>query len=614
MLKNLVMILFFLLVPALRSTEIFGQELELGGKAALDIHPTDVVLWTPVQALADGKGHLLVALRLATKDQFSIYKNKLEFRGPAGFSMAIKTAPDSRKQQDPMGEGETDVYDGGDFELELIGDKPLNSGTVSIFVTFLGCTHKICLFPYTQELKVPVYLSEEKSMTGEAPLPSSSPEASSPPVGDSPAGFTSDAPKTKGSGGLSLEEEYAEKLKSGTLPFGLLLIVIFIGGLATNLTPCVFPMIPITLRLLARDGHKPKEGTILYALGIILTYTALGVLASLSGDVFGSLLANKWVNVGFGLVFAILAVTMLGFGNLSRLQNLGASLGSGRASSLNSLGMGAGAGLVAAPCTGPIMGALIAYSTHLTSAWQSILLFFLYSLGFALPYVFLGLAANRVKSFKISARIQVAIKMIFAAAMFGLAAYYLKNTAYESLHAIKGYWQWIAIGCLLAGGMGIGVILSRASLMHHKATQLVPTIIFGLGLFATVQWATGTDIASELKWIKDETKGYAEAKEKDRPIIIDGWADWCVACKEMDKSTFLDPAVISLLKEDWVIIKLDLTESNEVNEALAQKYEMPGLPTLVMIPADGDLTKAKRITGYVSSERLIQELKSFQGK
>lgn len=573
------------------------------GKAELDIQPTDVIIWSPVQALSDGKGRILVALRLETKNQFTIYKNKLELRGPNGYSLVVKTAPESRKQKDPMGEGETDVYDGGDFEIELAGGKPINSGTLSIFVTFLGCTHKICLFPYTQELKVPVYLSEENSLAPELPgaLPSD------------PAQTIAAAPDTK-TPGLSLEEEYAEKVKTGALPFSLLLFVVFIGGLATNLTPCVFPMIPITLRLLARDGHKPKEGSLFYAAGIILTYTGLGVLASFSGGVFGSILANPWVNVGFGVIFAILAVTMLGFGNLSRLQNIGASLGSGRASALNSLGMGAGAGLVAAPCTGPIMGALIVYAAHLSSPWQSILLFFLYSLGFAIPYVFLGMAANRVKNFKISPRIQVAIKMIFAAAMFGLAAYYLKNVAYGVLHSIQGYWKPLAIGFLLVGAVGIGIILSRAHLMHHKVTQLVPTLIFGLGLFATVQWAVGTDIAAEIPWLKTETAAFAQSKNQGKPIFLDGWADWCVACKEMDKTTYLDPQVISLLKAKWVFVKLDLTEASETNEALAQKYEMPGLPTIVLIPADGDLTKAKKLTGYVSRDRLIQELESFQGK
>ncbi len=608
MLKPLLAFLFFSSFASFITSEVFGQELALQGKADLDIQPTDVIQWTPVQALSDGTGHLLVALRLGTKDQFTIYKDKLEIRGPAGYAVTMKSAPESRRQKDPMGEGETDVYDGGDFEIELLGGKPINSGTVSVFVTFLGCTHKICLFPFTQELKIPVYLSAEQSMSGEA---TSAAESAAAAPALSPAQGQSAAAMIKG---LSLEEEYAEKLKAGALPFAVLLLVVFIGGLATNLTPCVFPMIPITLRLLARDGHKPKEGTLLYAAGIILTYTALGVLASLSGEVFGSILANPWVNLGFAVVFAVLAITMLGFGNLSRLQNLGASLGSGRASSLNSLGMGAGAGLVAAPCTGPIMGALIASSAHFANPWQPTLLFFLYSLGFALPYVFIGMAADHVKSFKLSPKIQVATKMLFAAGMFGLAAYYLKNVAYASLHAVQGYWQWLALGLLAVGSLGMLWILSKASLMHHKATQLLPTIVFGLGIFAAVQWATGTDLVSELHWIKSETEGFALAKEQNRPVVIDGWADWCIACKKMDQSTFHEPEVISLLKQNWVFVKLDLTEINDENAALAHKYDMPGLPTLVMIPANGDLSKAKKLTGYVSSERLIQELKSFQGQ
>ncbi|RYZ59078.1 MAG: hypothetical protein EOP07_05200 [Proteobacteria bacterium] len=138
MLKYVLAFLFLAIAPSILSSASFAQEFDPLGKTATDIHPTDVIQWTPVQALSDGKGHLLVGLRLETKDQFTIYKNKLEVRGPNGYSIAIKSAPESRKQMDPMGEGETDVYFGGDFELELIGDKPINSGMVSIFVTFLG--------------------------------------------------------------------------------------------------------------------------------------------------------------------------------------------------------------------------------------------------------------------------------------------------------------------------------------------------------------------------------------------------------------------------------------------------------------------------------------------
>ncbi len=608
--KNLIQLLILLFVALGFDSTNFAQTFDPNGSGATDIHPKDVIIWNPVQALSDGKGKLLVGIRLETRDQFAIYKNKLELRGPSGYSLRIANAPESRRQQDPMGEGETDVYDGGDFEIELIGDKPINEGTVSLFVTSLGCTHKICLFPFTQELKVPIYLIDESSLAKEIQTTESTPAPE--------AASSSDQAKledlTTPLSSLSLEEQYAAKLKSGTLSFGILLLVVFIGGLATNLTPCVFPMIPITLRLLAREGHKPIEGTLLYASGIIGSYTILGFVASLSGGIFGSILANPWVNAAFGVLFIMLAITMLGFGNLSRLQNLGATLGSGKASTWNSIAMGAGAGLVAAPCTGPIMAALIAYSAQLDSRGQAILLFFLYSLGFAIPYVFLGMAAKRVKSFKVSPRIQVGVKMIFAAAMFGLAAYYLKNTAYESLLVVKGHWQTLATILLTLGAVGMALILSRGTLLHRKGTQLLPAIFFGLGLFALVQVATGTDLVSELKWIKSEQEAYDIATKENKPILVDGWADWCVACKDMDKSTFRDERVISLLKDKWVFVKLDLTESNEANESLAAKYEMSGLPTLVLVPQDGDLKKAKRLTGYLSADRLLEELANFQGQ
>lgn len=628
--------LFAALLTALLTgfTPIAAQEFspDASGKGDIDIHPTDVIIWNPIQALADDKGRLSVGLRLETRQQFSIYKAKLELRGPNGYALSVKNEPPARRQQDPMGEGEIEVYDGGDFEIELVGQRPYTESTVSIFVTFLGCTHSICLFPYTQELKLPVYKDETPADAGPAlgadvptgpaaiddPTGSTASDDGAAPPESETATATRDVEAKPADGAaesvLSFEEQYAERLKSGDLPFALLLLVVFLGGIATNLTPCVFPMIPITLRLLARQGHKPLAGTLLYAGGIIVTYTGLGLAASLSGGIFGSILANPWVNLAFALIFLALGVTMLGFGNLSKLQNLGALLGSGRSSNLNSFGMGAGAGLVAAPCTGPIMGALLAYSTQLNDPIKSLTLFFLYSLGFALPYIVLGLVANRVAAFKVSPRIQVGIKLVFAAAMFGLAAYYLKNPAYKALSALNGQWLTLALVFGAIGVAGVAVILRSPHLMHKKQVQLLPTLILGLALFAAVQRLTGNDLVSTLHWYKQEGEAYTVAAAQKKPMLVDGWADWCVACKEMEKTTFQDPSVISLLHERYVLVKLDLTELNETNEALAQKYDMQGLPTLVLLPSDGDMSKSRKLTGFVSGERLLKELEAFQGR
>ncbi|WP_176736927.1 protein-disulfide reductase DsbD family protein [Oligoflexus tunisiensis] len=589
---------------------LVAQEFDPDGKTRLDIRPNDVIIWEGVQAVQDRDGHLLVGLRLRTKDNFSIYKSRLKVQARGGFIASIKSAPTPRLQEDPLGEGQVEVYDGGDFEIELIGTEKYTDSMLSVGVTFLGCTHKICLFPYTEELEIPVY----NDTSGISAAASTSEESTGLKDFSSPtdtAATISEAPSTSH---LTTEEKYAERLKSGQLPWGIVLLVVFLGGVATNLTPCVFPMIPITLRLLAQQGHARLASTLVYALGIIVTYTGLGLVATLGGGVFGSILANPWVNVGFAIIFVVLGMTMLGFGDLSKLQAFGSQMGAGKSSFLNAFGMGAGAGLVAAPCTGPIMGALLAYATTLNSVGQSLGLFFLYSTGFALPYVFLGMAAKRVTAFKVSPRIQVSVKILFSAAMYALALYYLKNPLQEWIKPVQGYWFKLFIGLLVISLPILILIVRNSSLILRKGVQLAPTILLGCALFAGIQWLSGGDISTKLDWLKDESTAYTEAQKTGRPILIDGWADWCIACKDMDKTTFQDPEVISLLQDEWVIVKLDMTQNTDADMALAEKYGMPGLPTLVLVPADGDLSRSRTLTGYVGAKRLLDELRSFKGK
>ncbi len=604
---TLTLLLFTLLSGfAFRSN---AQDLgDVGQKKILDIRPADVIRWEAVQALSHKDGTVVVGLRLSTEQQFSIYKKRLVIEGPAGFIARVITEAPARLQEDPMGEGQVEVYDGGDFEVEFKGDAAPIEKTFKLHITSLGCTHKICLFPYTQELQVPVFAAstaEELAPSAVGPADSSSPTAAV----DQDASATDPAASQGG-----LQERYAEKLKSGSLPFWLVLLVSFLGGIATNLTPCVFPMIPITLRLLARQGQSPLAGTSFYAAGIVLTYSSLGIVASLTGGFFGSLLAHPAVNVVFGLIFLGLGFTMLGFGDFSRLQNLGAQFGSGKASHLNALGMGAGAGLVAAPCTGPIMGALLAYAAQQQSSLQALSLFVIYSLGFALPYLGLGLVAHRATAFKLSPKVQVAVKLVFAAAMVGLAAYYLKNPAYKALESLRGHWKLLSISLVTIGIVLVGSIIRSAHLMLQKSAHLLPSLVLGLGFFASIQWLSGADLSPQLQWIKHEDEAFALAAKSQKPVFIDGWADWCVACKELDQITFHDPAVIEELSQNWILLKLDLTELTDTNEALAEKYGMQGLPTLLMLPQDGRLDAQKKIVGFTPPERLLQELKAFPRK
>ena len=146
-------------------------------------------------------------------------------------------------------------------------------------------------------------------------------------------------------GSLDLESSWAQGFKEGRFSFAAILGVVFLGGLFTNFTPCVYPMIPITLRLLGSQGGSPIVSGSLYAGGILLTYTTLGVSAALSGSLFANFMASTVFNIVFAAVMVALGLSMLGLGNFSVLQSIGARLGAGRPSPRNTVLMGAGAGL-----------------------------------------------------------------------------------------------------------------------------------------------------------------------------------------------------------------------------------------------------------------------------
>jgi thiol:disulfide interchange protein DsbD len=110
---------------------------------------------------------------------------------------------------------------------------------------------------------------------------------------------------------------------------------------------------------------------------------------------------------------------------------------------------------------------------------------------------------------------------------------------------------------------------------------------------------------------KTEEPGFAVAKAEGKPILIDMWAEWCEACKKMDVTTFADPRVRQLLASRWVMIKLDLTEDNEYSQGVQTKYALQGLPTLVMMNSDADLTTRKMLTAAQTADELLSELERF---
>jgi thioredoxin:protein disulfide reductase len=499
-----------------------------------------------------------------------------------------------------MGEGEVEVYREGNFLIKFSTLTAIEDRLFPVSVTFLGCTERLCLFPYTQTFSLPL------AQVDSSPVRSLDAEDSAEDADNVSSPRTSD--KAIEGKPLSLTEQVA----GGALSLEWLVIVLFFGGLATNLTPCVFPMIPITLRILGRQGQAPWLSSGLYGLGILLTYTALGAVAGLTGGLFGAFMASTVVNVAFAVMFAVLGLSMLGYGQFSWAQNVGNKFGSGRTSAANTLLMGAGAGLVAAPCTGPILGALLAYTAQMQDPWAAIFLFFIYSLGFALPYVFLGSFAGKASKWQVSPKVQVGVKLLFAAAMFGLVFYYLRIPFYRELQHFAGFWGALSLGFGFVGLLFCAAYLIK--LPPGKLWAVGPAVCLGIGIFAFSQWSTGGDRTSdiELNWHQSVDTAVVQGLREGKPILVDGWAEWCEACKKMDGTTYLDANIRQYLQQNWIIVKLDFTEMNNDQVALSEKYGMQGLPVTLLLPPNGDLARQRKLIGYVSAEELLHALESFQ--
>ena len=561
-----------------------------------DIRPENVIHWQAAGGQTFADGTIELGVRLFTEQGFTLYTDKVSFSVPPGYEIQTLVSPPSVKQYDPISRAEVNVFSGGDFKVLISGVEKWTKDKFPISIKSIGCTTSICLFPYTVVVEVPVYPSTEA--------------VSELSTGDDAGGSVGDDEE-------SWDTQLASQLASGGSSTWLLFLIVFLGGLLTNLTPCVAPMIPITVRLLGNQNLSPLLNSTLYASGIMVTYTGLGSIAVFSGSAFGTFMSSVPLNIGFSVVMALLGLSMLGFGNLAFLQGIGARIGSGKPSARNTFLMGAGAGLVAAPCTGPVLGALLAYTSGQQSSLQGVILMASYSLGFALPYVMLGGVAAKASTMKVSPNIQLMIKLTFASVMFGLSLYYLRIPAYELLQILRPYWGSTAAALLPLGVVLVVIYLVSPKFQHRKVFMMVPSLVLGVGLFAGSQWLTSSgDIGASdgLKWHKSLEEGFAAARESNKPILMDHWAEWCEACKKMDVTTFVDPRVVRELKEHWVLIKLDLTKGTDEDDDHMDKYGISGLPTLVLLDSEAMQLSQENVVGYVSGGGLLKRLRAYKTK
>lgn len=404
-------------------------------------------------------------------------------------------------------------------------------------------------------------------------------------------------------------------------------VMAFGGGLLTCLTPCVYPMIAITVSVFgARSASTWRERVMLssaFVLGIVVLFTSMLVGAALTGSIFGRALSNPWVLAGIAVVFIALAASMFGAFEMTLPDSL-----MQRLSTVGGLGYGGAfllglvSGVVAAPCTGPVLTGILIWIGRTQNVALGAVVGALFSLGLGLPFFLVGAFAVSLPK---GGKWMLSVKSFFGVVMLIVALHYLQVGFPVLAEPAQGTTMFLlamvglAILGLAIGGVHLAWDDGGTGVKVRKAVGIVAITLGGFWAWASIDIpATGEAMAATttpdkpgaaapLVWEHSEQTATTRAKTESKPMLIDFTADWCAACKELSRETFSDPRVMAEASR-FVACKVDATddEDEQIN-AVKEKYKVVGLPTVVLYDSKGQ--ERKRFNEFVDAEKFLAAIK-----
>lgn len=385
---------------------------------------------------------------------------------------------------------------------------------------------------------------------------------------------------------------------------GVSLLFIFLGGLALNLTPCVYPLIPITVSYFGgQTGGRPAKVfglATLYILGMAVTYSVLGVLAALSGSLFGAALQSPPVLIFIALVMITLALSMFGLYEFKVPSALMQIAGGSKPGLFGAFFMGLTVGFVAAPCIGPFVLGLLTYIGATANPVLGFWMFFVLALGLGAPFLLLGTFSGLLQNLPRSGMWMVWIKKIFGVILLAMAAYFVAPILPNWLA------KYLLPAILLLGGLYVGLIESTkfSSKIFPWLKRAAAAIFAGIALW--LAWPEQEAHAGT--WLALNDAALAQAQQEAKPVIIDFTADWCLACKELERFTF-PHAEVRARAEGFVFLRGDLTKyaSPEV-QSIREQYAIKGLPTIVFLDAAGKEIDDLRVIGFVDGKEFARRM------
>jgi thiol:disulfide interchange protein DsbD len=592
---------------------------QLGGGAMPAAKDLVQITAAPVSIAAGGTA--AVAVKLTIRDGWHVNANP-----PAQDYMIATTV--KLTAEDGITAGKT-TYPAGKKEKLAIDEQPLlvytHEAVVTVPITaaasttsgahelhgtvqFQSCNDQVCLAPATISFQVAVTVS---AGAGGGPAPTTgaatandtsaaTPPAPGGPSGAAPGtGFATAPPAGTSSGA-------APNKATGSLAFFLGL---FLSGLALNLTPCVYPMLGVTVSIFgSRKGGSPAQVfglAILYVLGMATMYTSLGVAAAFSGGLFGGLLQNPLVLGAIGVLFVGLSLSMFGLYSLQPppwlLERLG---GTGGTSAVGTFLSGLVVGVFAAPCIGPPVVALLALVGAKGDPWYGFTTFFTLAMGLGAPYLVLGTFSGLLSRLPRSGAWLMWVERMFGVVLFSIGAFYLL------LGFAPKYAVWVPPVALIAGGVFLGFVeksaASRPGFRRFQRTAGVLAVIAGVAFIATTP-------SRGVVFAEFNDQAFASSLKSGSPVVLDFTANWCAPCHELERLTFSDRRVRDAMRS-FHAYRVDLTHYDSPEaERWRRDYQIHGVPTVLFLAPDGREVPGVRVEGFLAPAEFLQRVQRASG-
>ncbi|HBE9118055.1 thiol:disulfide interchange protein [Citrobacter braakii] len=401
------------------------------------------------------------------------------------------------------------------------------------------------------------------------------------------------------------------------LPFSALWALLI--GIGIAFTPCVLPMYPLISGIVLGGKQRLSTGralllTFIYVQGMALTYTALGLVVAAAGLQFQAALQHPYVLIGLAVVFTLLALSMFGLFTLqlpsslqTRLTLMSNRQQGGSPGSV--FAMGAIAGLICSPCTTAPLSAILLYIAQSGNMWLGGGTLYLYALGMGLPLMLITVFGNRLlpKSGPWMEHVKTAFGFVILALPVFLLERIIGDDWGVRLWSLLGvaFFSWAFITSLQAKHAWmriVQIILLAAALVSVRPLQ---DWAFGVPQAQTQTHLNFTPVASV------DALNQALAQAKGKPVMLDLYADWCVACKEFEKYTFSNQQVQQALG-DTVLLQADVTANNAQDVALLKHLQVLGLPTILFFDAEGKEHPEARVTGFMDAATFSAHLRDRQ--